>query len=157
MIHQSPRGAIYLTPGIKPSENLTWDDAPDLGRHWTRSTAEAINLLTPVKTIIKNPNDRRRALKMLAAGLSRAMEKRPLDPDEDFLAEARSFIHARQREVLQLLYLLSAVVTATVVIGCLAFIAWYLEWPREFLIAALLAGSGALVSVSRRFRSVSGD
>jgi len=150
VIHRSKRGAIYLAKG----ENLLWDEEENLGAHWTRSTAEAINLLTPVKLTIKDPADRSRALKMLAAGLSRALKKEADEPDEDFLASAREFIIARQLEGLQIWYFIAAVITVVVTTAALATVAYVIPIAREFVIAALLGGVGAIVSVSQRFRSI---
>jgi hypothetical protein len=65
IVHQSVKGAIYLTAG----DNITWDEEPNLGRHWHRASAEAIYLLTPAKITIKDPLERNRVLKMLAAVL----------------------------------------------------------------------------------------
>jgi len=151
IIHQSSKGAIYLTPG----DNLYWDSEEPLGKHWDRSTAEAINLLTPVKTTIKSPTDRNRALKMLAAGLARALVAVAPDPDEDFLLKAREFITARQLEILQLWYLAAAVVTVVLTTVTLFLITRTL-WSssHEFLSAVLLGGAGAMISVSQRFRSI---
>src|SRR5262249_20790664 len=61
IIHCSAKGAVYLASG----DNLNWENQEGLGSHWTRSTADAINLLTPVRTTIRDPTDRSRALKML--------------------------------------------------------------------------------------------
>jgi len=80
IIHKSLKGAIYLTAG----DNLTWDEEENLCKHWYRATTEAINLLTPAKMTIKDPLERNRALKMLAAGLARALQATTPNPDEDF-------------------------------------------------------------------------
>lgn len=151
MIHRSLRGAIYLTKG----DNLTWDEEDNLGPHWYRSTAEAINLLTPVKSTIKNRTDRNRALKMLAAGLVRALEKKAADPDEDYMAKAREFIAARELEILRLWYFGAAFATVLVTTIALTIITRrVLSSPKEFFIAALCGGAGAMISVSERFRSI---
>jgi hypothetical protein len=150
LLHQSPKGAIYLTPG----DNLVWDEEENVGKHWERSKAEAINLLTPVKTTIKDTTDRNRSLKMLAAGLNRALNAPATDTDVDFLVEAREFIRARQLEILQVWYFVAAVVTVVVTTVTLFLIIRKVLAPREFLIAALLGGVGAIISVSQRFRSI---
>jgi hypothetical protein len=152
VIHKSQRGAIYLAK----DEDLRWDEINDLGAHWHRSTAEAINLLTPVKSTIKNRTDRNRALKMLAAGLARALEERTADSDEDYLLKAREFIRARELEILRLWYFVAAFVTVvvitTIALGINTRSAGSLL--REFSIAAICGGIGAMISVSERFRSI---
>jgi hypothetical protein len=151
VIHKSLRGAIYLAK----AEDLRWDEADNLGQHWYRSTAEVINLLTPVKSTIRNKIDRERAIKMLAAGLARALEEKAADPDEDYMLEARNFIRARELEILRLWYFVAAFVTVTVTIIVLTLITRGVVSPlREFLIAAIWGGAGAMISVSTRFRSI---
>ncbi len=151
MIHQSLRGAIYLTEG----DNLTWDGEENLGQHWFHSTAETINLLTPVRTTIRNRTDRNRALKMLAVGLACALEKREGDRDEDFMAKAREFITARELEILRLYYFAAALVTVVVMTVTLTVISGSVgSLLHEFLIVALCGGAGAMISVSERFRSI---
>jgi hypothetical protein len=161
MVHQGLRGAIYLTP----NDGLYWDEEDKLGAHWDRSTAAAINLLTPVRVSIKDPDDCHRALLMLAAGLSRAMEANPPDTEQDFLQEAAQFIMARQREILQVRYFMAAVGTALITTAAAFVLILILtKWPqfssntisvtRDFLLAAILGGVGAIISVSQRFRSI---
>lgn len=156
IIHCTQRGAIYITASSNPKvENLTWDEEENLPQHWTRSTAEAINLLTIVRRTIKNPADSHRALGMLAIGLGRALEEKVNQPDEDFLVGAREFITARQQEVLRTWYFTVAVATVVGASTLLPILAANVRpLAREFLIAALLGGLGAMLSVSQRFRSV---
>ena len=118
IIHKSLKGAIYLTAG----DNLTWDEEENLCKHWYRATTEAINLLTPAKMTIKDPLERNRALKMLAAGLARALQATTPNPDEDFLASAREFILARRQEILQIRYFAAAVVVVVMAAILLALL-----------------------------------
>ena len=151
VIHKSQRGAIYLAK----DDDLRWDEVDNLGQHWYRSTAEAINLLTPVKSTIKNKTDRNRALKMLAAGLVRALEEKAADPDEDYMVKAREFIRARELEILRLWYFAAAFVTVVVTTIALTVITrGVASQLREFLIAAMCGGAGAMISISERFRSI---
>src|SRR5205807_5521053 len=109
MVHQGQKGAIYLT-----ADGLGWDAEDNLGAHWDRSCAEAINLLAPVRGTIKDDLDCHHAVLMLAAGLAQAMEANPPDTEQDFLQEAVQFIAARQREILQVRYFMAAVGTAAI-------------------------------------------
>src|SRR6266404_3976749 len=110
MIHQGQRGAIYLTP----NDGLYWDEEDKLGAHWNRSTAEVINLLTPVRITIKDTDDTYRALSMLGAGLARAMEADTPATEQDFLQDAAEFITSRQREILQVRYFMACIGTAAI-------------------------------------------
>jgi len=155
IIHQSLKGAIYLTAG----DNLTWDEEENMGKHWHRATAEAINLLTPAKMTIKDPLERNRALKMLAAGLTRALQATTPDPDEDFLASAREFILARRQEILQIRYFAAAVVMVVMAVTLLGLLITMVfnddkSNVHQFLIVALLGSVGAIISVLQRFHSI---
>jgi hypothetical protein len=155
IIHKSLKGAIYLTAG----DNLTWDEEENLGKHWYRATAEAINLLTPAKMTIEDPLERNRALKMLAAGLTRALQATAPDPDEDFLAPAREFILARRQEILQIRYFVASVKMFAVAAILLVLIITLVfnddrSNAHQFLIAALLGSVGAIISVLQRFHAI---
>ncbi len=159
LVQLSPKGAIYLT-----SHGLYWDVADNLGTHWDRSKAQAINLLAPVRLTITDVNDRHRAQTMVAGGLAEAMNATPLNADHDFLREAAEFITTRQREILQVRYFVAAVITTlftTLLFLSILFLTKGSQTPgnavstgREFLAALLLGGVGAMISVSQRFRSI---
>jgi len=154
IVHQSLKGAIYLTGG----DNLQWDEEHNLAKHWHRATAEAIYLLTPAKITIKDPLERNRVLKMLAAGLTRALHATP-DTDEDFLAPAREFIMARRQEILQIRYFIAAVVTVVAAVTLLTLMITIVFYDdksnvHQFLIVALLGSVGAIISVLQRFHSI---
>lgn len=151
IVHQTQRGAIYLTE----SGSLIWDVEENLGAHWVVTTREAFSLITQVKTTINSNFIQNRALKMIASGLAVALEATTTTPQDDFLVKAREFITVRQREVFQIRYFIAAVVTTMITTPSMALIsARATPLAREFLIAALLGGAGALISVSQRFRSI---
>lgn len=118
MIHQSPNGAIYLTEG----EGLQWDVEANVGPHFAKATSEAIYLLTPVKITIRDPAVRLRALKMLGAGLARALQSTS-DTDADFLEQARQFVQDSARHAMQLWYFAAAVGGWVVLVAALAILA----------------------------------
>jgi hypothetical protein len=161
ILYQGPKGAIYLTAGKQPF-GLNYAVEDHHSKHWDRSVAAAYNLFTPVQTLIKDTTERDRALKMIVGGLTRALEAKALDADQDFLADATEFIRERQREILQIQYFISSFAMA-VALGLAALLSAGIikRWPltmnsgvREFSVAALLGGAGAMISVSQRFRSI---
>lgn len=155
IIHLTQRGAIYLTPGdTRLGERLSWDEEENIGAHWNRATADAIALLTQVRLTIDDPIVRGRAIVMIGISLARALETTDANANEDFFVRAREFVTARQREILQIRYFATAVVTFIVTTIVLGLAAYLIPVARDFLIAALVAGVGGIISVSQRFRSV---
>ena len=155
IIHLTQRGAIYLTPGhTQLGERLSWDEEENIGAHWNRATADAIALLTQVRLTIDDPIVRGRAIVMIGISLARALETSEAKDDEDFFVRAREFITARQREILQIRYFATAVITVIITTIVLGLAAYLIPVARDFLIAALIGGVGGIISVSQRFRSI---
>ncbi|HKB64755.1 MAG TPA: hypothetical protein VKC61_02795 [Pyrinomonadaceae bacterium] len=114
IIHRDEKGAIYLIRGDKGTEyGLKWHVEDNLGAHWNRATAVTRRLLAPVKRVLKDKEDRYTAILMLAAGLVMALEANPPDLEQDYLAEAASYIRDRQKENLQIVSFSASVVTLT--------------------------------------------
>jgi len=155
MLHESPRGVIYLSKG----NNINWLPAEgiELGVGFVRATTEIRYLSTQLKLTIKDDKVVNRALKMMASGLELALEAGSRYPDDyDYLGEARKFVETRQRETLEFRYFVSAAVTLLLLsAGLLAATTLPLvsEAP-PFLVAAALGGGGAMLSVSQRLRSM---
>jgi hypothetical protein len=155
IIHLTSRGAIYLTPGEAGlGERLCWDEEDNLGQHWYRATADANPLLTQIRLTITDRVVRGRAIVMVGASLARALETTNAKDDEDFFVRAREFITVRQREILQIRYFATAVVSVIITTAALGLAAYLIPVARDFLIASLIGGVGGLISVSQRFRSI---
>lgn len=165
IIHRDDRGMIYWIPGDKMPHNLKWEVDDNLGAHWNRSTAATRNLLAPVKKVIQDSEDRDTALMMLAAGLTLALKASATDLEQDYLIDAANYIRDRQREILQIRYFMASVATAVAIsVSALLISGILTSWrlfdetvtlrAREFSLAALLGGAGAMISVSQRFRSI---
>lgn len=154
IIHLTSRGAIYTTGDKVLGERLCWDEEDNLGVHWYHATADANPLLTQIRLTINDPIVRGRAIVMVGASLARALETTNAKPDEDFFVRAREFITARQREILQIRYFATAVVSVIITTVVLGLAAYLIPVARDFLIASLVGGVGGIISVSQRFRSI---
>lgn len=120
------------------------------------SMAQASDLVCQARLNHFSRRIRRRALGLIASGLTRAFDTRGAGDKTDFFRDAREFLRFRRREGLQFVYLLSALL-GVVVISAVSFLSplFAIETTgRSFLLAAHFGSVGALISISQRSRKI---
>jgi hypothetical protein len=154
VVHQTLKGAIYMSHGDGPCDNVRWDEEPRNDILWHQVISDAMDLIAQLKQSQKYGKTRVRGLRMIAAGMARALEHEPPTAEGiDFFASARQFVNVRQREILQMSYFGAAALCSLVITGILLSVyAAKITVEAGFFRAAALGSAGAIISVSQRFR-----
>jgi hypothetical protein len=149
LVASTPSYSVYLTE----PESLSWQIDMDTCVDAHLSTAEAVILGSQVNMTIGRKRIRLRAKHAIGLALAKALQDRVGGDQRSFFVEPEEYIDALRRESLHLHYLLSAFLVA-VAIATAGMVLHFVYRDSDFMLAALLGGVGAFVSVAQRFRTI---
>ncbi len=152
ILYRSEKSFIFLDP----ADRLQCEFDEGACIEGDDTMAQASDLVCQARLNHFSRRIRRRALGLIASGLTRALDTRTAGEKTDFFRDAREFLRFRRREGLQFVYLLSALL-GVVVISAVSLLSPLLAIDatgRSFLLAAHFGSVGALISISQRSRKI---
>lgn len=142
---------VYITQGDKL--HWTLDDA-DSRVDYGRSITTAVDLLTQLTALALPKGQHRRGLKIIGTSLHDALIHRVENDRRNYFARAEEFVTTQLRERLQIWYFVMALLSTILSLTIMLSLWLFFESLTLYVLAGVMGGVGAFVSVAQRFRLI---